>query len=39
LELHRWRTRVSICSSKLDIIRLAVRQYLAHPIYLIPSTA
>jgi hypothetical protein len=39
LELHRWRSRVSICSSKLDIVRLAVRHYLAHPIYSIPSTA
>lgn len=39
LELHRWKTRTSICSSKLDIIRLAVRHYLAHPIYPIPSTA
>lgn len=39
LELHRWKTRASICASKLDIIRLAVRHYLAHPIYLIPSTA
>lgn len=39
LELHRWETRISICSSKLDIIRLAVRHYLAHPIYSIPSTA
>ncbi len=39
LELHRWKTRISICASKLDIIRLAVRHYLAHPTYLIPSTA
>jgi putative transposase len=39
LELHRWRARVSICCSKLDIVRLAVRHYLAHPIYVIPSTA
>ena len=39
LELHRWRSRVSICCTKLDIVRLAVRQYLAHPIYSIPSTA
>jgi hypothetical protein len=39
LELHRWRTRVSIFSSKLDIIRLAVRQYLAHPTFCLNSTA
>ena len=39
LELHRWRTRISICTSKLDIIRAAVRQYLAHPTYCLPSTA
>jgi putative transposase len=39
LELHRWRTRVSIGNSKLDIIRAAVRQYLAHPFYCLNSTA
>ena len=39
LELHRWRTRVSIFNSKLDIIRMAVGLYLAHPIYGLPSTA
>jgi hypothetical protein len=39
LELHRWHTRVSIFNSKLDIIRLAVGFYLAHPKYAIPSTA
>ncbi len=39
LELHRWHTRVSILNCKLDIIRLAVRHYLAHPIYCLPSTA
>jgi len=39
LELQRWRTRVSILSSKLDIIRVAVRHYLAHPLYCLPSTA
>lgn len=39
LELHRWRTRLSICSSKLDIIREAVRLYLAHPKFMLPSTA
>ena len=39
LELHRWLTRISISNSKLDIIRAAVRLYLAHPIYCLPSTA
>jgi putative transposase len=39
LELHRWRTRISICHSKLDIIRAAVRLYLAHPTYCLNSTA
>jgi len=39
LEFHRWRARVSIFNSKLDIIRLAVRHYLAHPSFCLPSTA
>ena len=39
LEVHRWRVRVSICNSKLDIIRAAVRHYLAHPTYCLNSTA
>lgn len=39
LELHRWRARVSIFNSKLDIIRAAVRHYLAHPSYGLNSTA
>jgi hypothetical protein len=39
LELHRWRTRVSIFNSKLDIIRMAVGFYLAHPKYTILPTA
>jgi hypothetical protein len=39
LEFQRWHARVSILNSKLDIIRLAVRHYLAHPIYGLPSTA
>jgi len=39
LEYHRWQSRLSILNSKLDIIRLAVRHYLAHPIYCLPSTA
>ncbi len=39
LEVHRWRTRVSIFNSKLDIIRVAVGLYLAHPKYCLPSTA
>ena len=39
LEVHRWRARVSICNSKLDIIRAAIRHYLAHPTYCLNSTA
>jgi hypothetical protein len=39
LEYHRWRTRLSIFNSKLDIIRSAVGFYLAHPMYRLPSTA
>lgn len=39
LEVHRWRTRVSIFNSKLDIIRMAVGFYLAHPKYAILPTA
>jgi putative transposase len=39
LEYHRWRTRLSIFNSKLDIIRAAVGFYLAHPKYGLPSTA
>ncbi|HVU10123.1 MAG TPA: transposase [Phototrophicaceae bacterium] len=39
LEWHRWRSRFSIFDTKLDIIRTAVRFYLAHPQYLLPSTA
>ncbi len=39
LEYHRWRTRLSIFNSKLDIIRAAVQLYLAQPQYLLPSTA
>lgn len=39
LEYHRWRQRVSPFQTKLDIIRQAVRLYLAHPRYCLPSTA
>lgn len=39
LEYHRWRTRLSIFHSKLDILRAAVALYLAHPKYGLPSTA
>ena len=39
LEYHRWRTRLYIFNIKLDIIRDAIRLYLAHPIYCLPSTA
>ena len=39
LEYHRWCTRLSIFDAKLDIIRVAVGFYLAHPKYSLPSTA
>jgi putative transposase len=39
LEYHRWRSSLSIFSAKLDILRQAVRLYLAHPKYSLPSTA
>lgn len=39
LEVHRWRAHVSICYCKLDIIRAAVRHYLAHPTYCLNPTA
>jgi hypothetical protein len=39
LKYHRWRTRLSIFNSKLDIVRTAVSFYLAHPMYCLPSTA
>lgn len=39
LEYHRWRSHLSIFHCKLDILRAAVRLYLAHPSYGLPSTA
>jgi putative transposase len=39
LEWHRWRSRLAIFDAKLDIIRDAIRLYLAHPKYRLPSTA
>jgi putative transposase len=39
LEWHRWRERVSIFDAKLGILRDAVRLYLAHPRFCLPSTA
>jgi hypothetical protein len=39
LEYQRWRGQLAIFDAKLDIIRDAVRLYLAHPKYLLPSTA
>lgn len=39
LEFHRWRSRLTIFDAKLDIIRDAIRLYLACPKYLLPSTA
>ncbi len=39
LEVHRLRTGVSWFDTKLGIIRSAMRQYLAHPTVILPSTA
>lgn len=39
LEWHRWQQRVSIFNAKLNIIREAIRVYLAHPRYGLPPTA
>jgi len=39
LEFHRWRSRLAIFDAKLNIIRDAIRLYLAHPKFLLPSTA
>ena len=39
LEYHRWRSRTAIFDAKLNIIRDAVRLYLAHPKVSLPSTA
>ena len=39
LEFHRWRHRMPIFEAKLGIIRQALRLYLAHPSFVLPSTA
>jgi len=39
LEQHRLVTGISWWEAKVDIIREAIRQYLAHPRYLLASTA
>ena len=39
LEAYRLRTGVSWYEAKLSIIRDAIRWYLAHPTYALPSTA
>jgi hypothetical protein len=39
LEYQRWQQRWSIFHSKMEIVRAAVRQYMAHPLYSLPSTA
>ena len=39
LEFHRWRHRLPLFDAKLNIIRQALRLYLAHPIFVLPSTA
>jgi hypothetical protein len=39
LEFHRWHSRLAIFDAKLNIIRDAIRLYLSHPKYSLPSTA
>jgi hypothetical protein len=39
LEYHRFTTGVSWFEAKARIIRSAVRDYLAKPLYRLPSTA
>jgi len=39
LEFHRWQHHVAIFDSKLNIIRQALRLYLAQPTLVLPSTA
>jgi hypothetical protein len=39
LEYQRWRASLSLFNAKLDILRAAVRGYMAHPHYSLPSTA
>jgi len=39
LEFHRWKHRLPIFDAKLNIIRQALRLYLAHPTLVLPSTA
>lgn len=39
LEFHRWQSRLPILDAKLNIIRQALRCYLAQPYLVLPSTA
>lgn len=39
LEFHRWHSRLPIFDAKLNIIRHALRLYLAQPSLVLPSTA
>jgi hypothetical protein len=39
LEYQRWRASLSLFNAKLDTLRAAVRGYMAHPHYSLPSTA
>jgi len=39
LEFHRWHSRLPIFDAKLNIIRQALRLYLAQPSLVLPSTA
>lgn len=39
LECHRWWHHLALFDAKLNIIRQAIRHYLAHPWLVLPSTA
>ena len=39
LEFHRWHSRLAIFDAKLNIVRDAIRLYLSHPKYSLPSSA
>jgi hypothetical protein len=39
LEFHRWRHHLALFDAKFDIIRQAIRLYLAQPYLALPSTA
>jgi len=39
LEFHRWHSRLAIFDAKLNIVRHAIRLYLSHPMYSLPTSA